>query len=79
MIRNFLNDLKAGIIVKTENEYPYATHLNIYYEPLELIDVPALVGHGFVVPKGIMHRPRAPQRTVILMVEGAGIVPTGDS
>ena len=33
---------------------------------------------GFVVPKGVRHRPRAPQRTVILMVEGAGIVPTGD-
>jgi len=32
---------------------------------------------GFVVPKGVMHRPRAPQRTVILMVETAGIVPTG--
>jgi mannose-6-phosphate isomerase-like protein (cupin superfamily) len=35
-------------------------------------------GLGFVVPKGVMHRPRAPERTVILMVEGAGIVPTGD-
>jgi quercetin dioxygenase-like cupin family protein len=35
-------------------------------------------GHGFVVPKGVVHRPRAPQRTVILMVENAGIVPTGD-
>jgi mannose-6-phosphate isomerase-like protein (cupin superfamily) len=34
---------------------------------------------GFVVPKGVLHRPRAPERTVILMVEGAGIVPTGDS
>jgi mannose-6-phosphate isomerase-like protein (cupin superfamily) len=33
---------------------------------------------GFVVPKGVKHRPRAPQRTVILMVEGADIVPTGD-
>ena len=33
---------------------------------------------GFVVPKGVMHRTRAPERTVILMVEGAGIVPTGD-
>ena len=33
---------------------------------------------GFVVPKGVMHRTRAPQKTVILMVEGAGIVPTGD-
>jgi hypothetical protein len=26
----------------------------------------------------VPHRPRAPERTVILMVEGAGIVPTGD-
>ena len=33
---------------------------------------------GFVVPKGIVHRTRAPQRTVILMVENAAIVPTGD-
>ncbi|HWC17179.1 MAG TPA: cupin domain-containing protein [Terriglobales bacterium] len=33
---------------------------------------------GFVVPKGVLHRTRAPQRTVILMVENAGIVPTGD-
>jgi mannose-6-phosphate isomerase-like protein (cupin superfamily) len=33
---------------------------------------------GFVVPKGVLHRPRAPERTVVLMVEGAGIVPTGD-
>lgn len=33
---------------------------------------------GFVVPKGVMHRPRAPEKTVILMVEGEGIVPTGN-
>jgi len=33
---------------------------------------------GFVVPKGTKHRTRAPQRTVILMVENAGIIPTGD-
>jgi mannose-6-phosphate isomerase-like protein (cupin superfamily) len=33
---------------------------------------------GFVVPKGVVHRTRAPERTVILMVEGAGIIPTGD-
>jgi quercetin dioxygenase-like cupin family protein len=35
-------------------------------------------GQAFVVPKGIVHRTRAPQRTVILMVENAGIVPTGN-
>jgi Cupin domain len=127
-------------MVDEQNSYPYATHLDIYYDPLELIDVPTLVaactdswynqtlcrvndsvvrlgvvqgeyhwhkhededeffyvvegeflidlegrtvtlapGQGFVIPKGVMHRPRAPRRTVILMVEGAGIVPTGDS
>ena len=32
---------------------------------------------GFVVPKGAMHRTRARCRTVILMVENAGIIPTG--
>ena len=119
---------------------PYATHLDIRYPPLALIDVPALVAactdlwynqtlcrvndsvvrlgvmqgeyhwhrhdaldefffvldgrflvdledrtvelgprQGFVVPKGVRHRTRAPERTVILMVEGAGIVPTGDA
>jgi mannose-6-phosphate isomerase-like protein (cupin superfamily) len=34
---------------------------------------------GFVVPKGVVHRTRAPERTVILMVENAAIVPTGDT
>jgi mannose-6-phosphate isomerase-like protein (cupin superfamily) len=33
---------------------------------------------GFVVPKGVLHRTRAPERSVILMVENAGIIPTGD-
>jgi mannose-6-phosphate isomerase-like protein (cupin superfamily) len=33
---------------------------------------------GFVVPRGVMHRTRAQQRTVILMVENAGIIPTGN-
>jgi len=118
--------------------YPYATHLDIRYGPLERIDLQALIDacrdqwynqtlcrvngsvvrlgivegeyhwhkhdaddeffyvveggflidlegrtvelgsrQGFVVPKGVLHRPRAPQRTVILMVETASIVPTG--
>ena len=34
---------------------------------------------GFVVPKGVRHRTRAPDRAVILMVETAAIVPTGDA
>jgi mannose-6-phosphate isomerase-like protein (cupin superfamily) len=33
---------------------------------------------GFVVPKGVSHRTRAAKRTVILMVENARIIPTGN-
>ena len=33
---------------------------------------------GTTITKGVMHRPRAPQKTVMLMVETGGIVPTGD-
>lgn len=33
---------------------------------------------GFVVPRGVLHRTRAPDRAVILMAETAAIVPTGD-
>ena len=35
-------------------------------------------GQGFVVPKGTVHRTRAAERTVMLMVENAGIIPTGN-
>ena len=120
--------------------YPYATHLDVRYPPLEVVDLPELVAactdrwynqtlcqvngsvvrlgvvkgeyhwhkhddddefffvvegrfvidlegrsielqprQGFVVPKGVIHRTRAPERAVILMVENAGIVPTGDA
>ena len=34
---------------------------------------------GFTVPKGVVHRTRAPERAVILMMETAAIVPTGDA
>jgi len=33
---------------------------------------------GLVVPRGAMHRTRAPKRTVVLMVEAATIAPRGD-
>ena len=33
---------------------------------------------GFTVPKGVVHRTRAPERTVVLMIEAASIKPTGD-
>ncbi len=34
---------------------------------------------GFVVPKGVKHRTRAADQAIILMVETAAIVPTGDA
>jgi mannose-6-phosphate isomerase-like protein (cupin superfamily) len=119
--------------------YPYATHLDIRYPALEVIDVQKLADavtdrwynqtlcmvndsvvrlgvmqgeyhwhkhddldeffyvvegtflidledrtvtlaqrQAFVVPKGVLHRTRAPEKAMILMVEGAGINPTGD-
>jgi mannose-6-phosphate isomerase-like protein (cupin superfamily) len=33
---------------------------------------------GFVVPKGVVHRTRAPAKCIILMMENASIMPTGD-
>ena len=33
---------------------------------------------GILVPRGVVHRTRAPEKTVMLMVEGSGVEPTGD-
>jgi mannose-6-phosphate isomerase-like protein (cupin superfamily) len=33
---------------------------------------------AYGVAKGVMHRTRAPGRAVLLMIERAGVVPTGD-
>ncbi len=33
---------------------------------------------GVTISKGVMHRPRAPKKTVMLMVETSAIQPTGD-
>ena len=35
-------------------------------------------GQGFMVPRKVRHKTRAPERTVILMIEGSGVIPTGD-
>ncbi len=120
--------------------FPYATHLDVRYPALTVVDVPALVAactdrwynqtlcrvndsvvrlgvmqgeyhwhkhdrddefffvldgrfivdledrsitleprQGCVVPRGVLHRTRAPERSVILMVETAAVVPTGDA
>ena len=50
-------------------------HLLIDLEE-ETIDLGAW--QGYVVPKGITHRTRAPEKVIVLMVETADVVPTGD-
>lgn len=34
-------------------------------------------GQAFTVPRGVMHFPHARQRSVVLMMENAGVTPTG--
>jgi mannose-6-phosphate isomerase-like protein (cupin superfamily) len=47
---------------------------------LEGDDSVELLPHqGYVVPKGVVHKTRAPEKTVVLMIETAGIIPTGDA
>jgi mannose-6-phosphate isomerase-like protein (cupin superfamily) len=60
-----------------EDEFFYCVEGTFIIE-LEGREVVLKPRQGFVVPKGVMHKPRAPEKTVILMVEGAGIMPTGD-
>jgi mannose-6-phosphate isomerase-like protein (cupin superfamily) len=33
---------------------------------------------GYVVPRAVVHKTRAPEKTIVLMIETAGIIPTGD-
>jgi len=71
-----------------EGEYHWHKHDEddeFFYtvEGLLLIDLEERVveltpGQGFVVPRGVVHRTRAQQRTVVVMVENAGIIPTGN-
>ena len=125
----------------SDEKYPYVNHMNILYDPLQLIDIQSLVDQctdqwynqtlcqvndsvvrlgiflgeyhwhkhdkedeffftlegtlfidlegdesvelhphqGYVVPRGVVHKTRAPKKTVVLMIETAGIVPTGDA
>jgi len=77
--------VRVGVI---EGEYHWHKHDGddeFFYvvEGQLLIDLEGRVvalspGQGMVIPKGVVHRTRAPQRTIILMVENAGIIPTGD-
>ena len=63
---------------ENEDEFFYVVSGRFIID-LEDCAVELTQGNAFVVPKGVMHRPHAPERTVSLMVERAGIVPTGEA
>jgi mannose-6-phosphate isomerase-like protein (cupin superfamily) len=60
-----------------EDEFFYVVEGRFLID-LEGRTVELLPKQAFTVPKGIVHRTRAPGRTVILMMEAAGVRPTGD-
>jgi mannose-6-phosphate isomerase-like protein (cupin superfamily) len=60
-----------------DDEFFYVVEGELFID-LEGRTVALQLRQGFVVPKGVLHRTRAPKRTVMLMVENAGIIPTGD-
>ena len=77
--------VRIGIV---EGEYHWHKHDNddeffFVLEGLLLIDledrtVELHPNEGFTITKGVMHRTRAPKKTVMLMVENKEIIPTGN-
>lgn len=77
--------VRVGIV---EGEYHWHKHDNddeffFVLEGLLLVDLEERTielgpQQGVTVPKGVVHRTRAPQKTVMLMVETASIQPTGN-
>lgn len=60
-----------------EDEFFYVIEGKLLLD-LEARTVELGVRQGIVVPRGVVHRTRAPARTVVLMIEGATVTPTGD-
>jgi mannose-6-phosphate isomerase-like protein (cupin superfamily) len=77
--------VRLGIV---EGEYHWHKHDNDdeFFFVLEgqlLIDLEGQTielnsNQGVTISRGVVHRPRAPKRTVMLMVETSAIQPTGD-
>ena len=77
--------VRVGIV---EGEYHWHKHENDdefffvlegkLFVDLEEKTIELNPGQGVTVTKNVIHRTRAPQKTVMLMVENKGIIPTGD-
>jgi mannose-6-phosphate isomerase-like protein (cupin superfamily) len=61
---------------EVEDEFFYVVEGKLLVD-LEERTVELGPGQGIVVPHGVRHRTRAPERTIMLMVEPATVVPTG--
>lgn len=61
-----------------EDEFFYVVHGELFIDLEDGTVISLKPNQGYAVPKGVVHRTRAPQRTAMLMVEGSGVVPTGD-
>jgi len=60
-----------------EDEFFYVLEGRLLVDlPEETLELTAR--QGLTVPRRVRHRTRAPERTVVLMIEGATITPTGD-
>jgi len=60
-----------------EDEFFYVVDGRFFFD-LENQTVELAPKQGFTVPKGVLHRTRAPERTVILMIEASTVIPTGN-
>ncbi len=60
-----------------EDEYFHVLEGTLFLD-LEGRTVELSPRQGLLVPRGVLHRTRAPKRTVVLMIEAASVVPTGD-
>ena len=60
-----------------EDEFFYVVS-GLLYIDLENKTIQLQQQQGFLVPKGIRHRTRAPEQTAIIMIEGSSVTPTGD-
>jgi mannose-6-phosphate isomerase-like protein (cupin superfamily) len=61
-----------------EDEFFYVVSGTLFVD-LEDQTVQLGPNQGFIVPRRVRYRTRAPERTAMLMIEGAGVKPTGDA
>jgi mannose-6-phosphate isomerase-like protein (cupin superfamily) len=60
-----------------EDEFFYVVDGTLFLD-LEDRTIEMRPNQGFTVPKGVIHRTRAPKRAAMLMIEAKTVKPTGD-